>query len=99
MYWPDNEPLPERGQVRPSGSAVVQVRQITSTLLGPSLDHGSHRIIVPSDHQHREQGCGGEAARGLGMPEMQLSQLEASQSLPDVLPLYVSPVHHVECVC
>ena len=25
MYWPDNEPLPERGQIRPSGSQVIQV--------------------------------------------------------------------------
>lgn len=25
MYWPDNEPLPDRGQVRPLGSAVLQV--------------------------------------------------------------------------
>lgn len=26
MYWPENEPLPEQGQIRPSGSQVVQVR-------------------------------------------------------------------------
>ena len=25
MYWPDNEPLPDRGQIRPTGSAVIQV--------------------------------------------------------------------------
>lgn len=29
MYWPDNEPLPERGQIRPSGSAVIQVRTLS----------------------------------------------------------------------
>ena len=26
MYWPDNEPLPEQGQIRPVGSAVISVR-------------------------------------------------------------------------
>lgn len=26
MYWPDNEPLPDNGQVRPLGSAATQVR-------------------------------------------------------------------------
>lgn len=25
MYWPDNEPLPDNGQVRPLGSAATQV--------------------------------------------------------------------------
>ncbi|GJE88957.1 RanBP2-type domain-containing protein [Phanerochaete sordida] len=31
MYWPDNEPLPERGQIRPSGSQVVQYPPIVNT--------------------------------------------------------------------
>ncbi|KAI0077676.1 hypothetical protein K474DRAFT_1674700 [Panus rudis PR-1116 ss-1] len=31
MYWPDNEPLPERGQIRPFGSAVVQFPPIINT--------------------------------------------------------------------
>lgn len=26
MYWPDNEPLPDKGQIRPLGSSVMQVR-------------------------------------------------------------------------
>ncbi|KAH9921099.1 uncharacterized protein B0H18DRAFT_956717 [Fomitopsis serialis] len=31
MYWPDNEPLPEQGQIRPSGSAVVSFPPIVNT--------------------------------------------------------------------
>ncbi|CAL1698017.1 unnamed protein product [Somion occarium] len=31
MYWPDNEPLPERGQIRPLGSAVIQYPPIINT--------------------------------------------------------------------
>lgn len=34
VYWPDNEPLPERGQIRPSGSTVLQVRPLSATRLG-----------------------------------------------------------------
>jgi hypothetical protein len=29
MYWPDNEPLPEQGQIRPSGLAGVPVSSQT----------------------------------------------------------------------
>ncbi|KAK7688482.1 hypothetical protein QCA50_008020 [Cerrena zonata] len=31
MYWPDNEPLPERGQIRPSGSVASQFPPIVNT--------------------------------------------------------------------
>ncbi|TCD69008.1 hypothetical protein EIP91_009230 [Steccherinum ochraceum] len=31
MYWPDNEPIPEPGQIRPFGSAVVQFPPIINT--------------------------------------------------------------------
>lgn len=31
MYWPDNEPLPERGQIRPNGSAACQFPPIVNT--------------------------------------------------------------------
>ncbi|EKM52365.1 uncharacterized protein PHACADRAFT_100718 [Phanerochaete carnosa HHB-10118-sp] len=31
MYWPGNEPLPERGQIRPSGSAVIQYPPVVNT--------------------------------------------------------------------
>ena len=31
MYWPDNEPLPERGQIRPNGSTVMQYPPIINT--------------------------------------------------------------------
>ncbi|THG96193.1 hypothetical protein EW026_g5601 [Hermanssonia centrifuga] len=31
MYWPDNEPLPDRGQIRPLGSAVIQYPPIVNT--------------------------------------------------------------------
>jgi len=31
MYWPDNEPLPEKGQIRPFGSAVIQYPPIINT--------------------------------------------------------------------
>ncbi|KAI0790913.1 hypothetical protein C8Q75DRAFT_79525 [Abortiporus biennis] len=31
MYWPDNEPLPERGQVRPLGSTMIQYPPIINT--------------------------------------------------------------------
>ncbi|KAH8084915.1 hypothetical protein BXZ70DRAFT_957481 [Cristinia sonorae] len=31
LYWPDNEPLPEPGQVRPFGSAVIQFPPIINT--------------------------------------------------------------------
>ena len=32
MYWPDNEPLPDKGQIRPFGSAVIQVRTLVFCL-------------------------------------------------------------------
>ena len=32
MYWPDNEPLPEQGQIRPSGSAVITVSSPSCSL-------------------------------------------------------------------
>ncbi|KAI0341276.1 hypothetical protein BDW22DRAFT_1346529 [Trametopsis cervina] len=31
MYWPDNEPLPERGQIRPLASSVIQYPPIINT--------------------------------------------------------------------
>lgn len=31
MYWPDNEPLPEQGQIRPSGLSGVPVSRYTHT--------------------------------------------------------------------
>ncbi|PCH43070.1 hypothetical protein WOLCODRAFT_121468 [Wolfiporia cocos MD-104 SS10] len=31
MYWPDNEPLPEQGQIRPLGSAVITYPPIINT--------------------------------------------------------------------
>ncbi|OCH91357.1 hypothetical protein OBBRIDRAFT_834315 [Obba rivulosa] len=31
MYWPDNEPLPEQGQIRPMGSAVITYPPIINT--------------------------------------------------------------------
>ncbi|KZT68109.1 hypothetical protein DAEQUDRAFT_728388 [Daedalea quercina L-15889] len=31
IYWPDNEPLPEQGQIRPSGSAVISYPPIVNT--------------------------------------------------------------------
>ncbi|CCM03229.1 uncharacterized protein FIBRA_05354 [Fibroporia radiculosa] len=31
MYWPDNEPLPEQGQIRPSGSVVITYPPIINT--------------------------------------------------------------------
>ncbi|KAH9837936.1 uncharacterized protein C8Q71DRAFT_569685 [Rhodofomes roseus] len=31
IYWPDNEPLPEQGQIRPSGSAVITYPPIINT--------------------------------------------------------------------
>ncbi|KAI0087648.1 hypothetical protein BDY19DRAFT_892793 [Irpex rosettiformis] len=48
MYWPDNEPLPERGQIRPTGSAVTQVcfTQVLSPL--PVLTAGSLSFPVVS---------------------------------------------------
>ncbi len=30
MYWPDNEPFPEQGQIRPAGLAAIPVRVIPS---------------------------------------------------------------------
>ncbi|KAF9815642.1 hypothetical protein IEO21_04432 [Rhodonia placenta] len=31
MYWPDNEPIPDQGQMRPLGSAVIQYPPIINT--------------------------------------------------------------------
>ncbi|KZT03322.1 uncharacterized protein LAESUDRAFT_729349 [Laetiporus sulphureus 93-53] len=31
MYWPDNEPLPEQGQIRPLGSSVISYPPIINT--------------------------------------------------------------------
>jgi len=46
MYWPDNEPFPEQGQIRPSGLVGVAVRfevtRICSVLLITTVPAASH---------------------------------------------------------
>lgn len=87
MYWPDNEPLPEPGQVRPFGSAVIQVSTRPTEPLYLVAHADTHFSAVPSHHQHWKQGCGGEAAWGLGLSQMQVPELETQEGLPDLLPL------------
>ena len=87
MYWPDNEPLPERGQIRPSGSAVIQVR-VAACLCALWFLLTSHVCVcaVPAHREHREQGRRRKAARRLDLHQMPLPQLAPPQGLPDVLP-------------
>jgi hypothetical protein len=50
MYWPDNEPVPEQGQIRPSGVTGVPVNRIfgltrlirSDTFLIPAAAHIKH---------------------------------------------------------
>ena len=43
MYWPDNEPFPEQGQIRPSGLVGVAVRSGTAHIRSVLLT-----IIIPA---------------------------------------------------
>lgn len=66
MYWPDNEPFPEQGQIRPNGLVGLAVRHPTHLLLNvdsrylqppPILNTGNRgpisHVCSPSDiHEH-----------------------------------------------
>lgn len=50
MYWPDNEPFPEQGQIRPNGLAGVPVRVISTCpkvfdtdCISPAAAHPQYR--------------------------------------------------------
>lgn len=47
MYWPDNEPIPDQGQMRPLGSAVIQVCLPCTLARGPPCPHRVHARQYP----------------------------------------------------
>jgi hypothetical protein len=104
MYWPDNEPFPEQGQIRPSGLVGVAVRfgatYVRNVLLinmvqqPPILNTGNRG---PISHV-RQRYCYEifflliflyPATGRLDLSEMQLSQLATTKSLPDLPPMFV----------
>ena len=49
MYWPDNEPFPEQGQIRPSGLLGVAVRFEATSLRNIFIDNhdsSSHLSLI-----------------------------------------------------
>lgn len=53
VYWPDNEPLPEQGQIRPATAAQVQVRR-SSSLPSPLDSDADVPLTATSHYEHRE---------------------------------------------
>lgn len=53
VYWPDNEPLPEQGQIRPATAAQVQVSQNFSEP-SPLDAEADVPFTAASHHEHRE---------------------------------------------
>ena len=64
MYWPDNEPLPDKSQIRPIDSALITVR---AWPVGASHPRLMFCGTVSTHHQHREQGRRGASARRLAV--------------------------------
>ena len=51
MYWPDNEPFPEQGQIRPSS---LMVAPVSSTFYDPLMTTDGQQSLAASDLEHRE---------------------------------------------
>ena len=74
MYWPDNEPFPEQGQIRPNTLAGVPVRDLEHVWL-------AHQLIYNAATPHpeyRESRADRASARRLDLPKVQLSELETA---------------------
>ncbi|KAI0687608.1 hypothetical protein BC835DRAFT_401695 [Cytidiella melzeri] len=106
MYWPDNEPFPERGQFRPLGSTVMQYPPIVNTGNKGAAEKQPGDWVCSKCHYlnwRRRKVCQTcyPYAEGNGDSISQAVQAERIALLTNVLnsvntdPAYAYPTHHL----
>lgn len=86
MYWPDNEPFPDQGQIRPSNISGIPVSWAENLMMVRQLIH----TLATPHLEYRKSWTNRTSTRRLDLPEVQLFELETAQGLPDLLPMCAS---------